>query len=49
MKIENIKNKFMFNGTKIETFKHNHGSIDAQTYKINNFAYSTDFKKFRAP
>ena len=46
MKIENIKNKFMFNCTKIETFKHNHGSIDAQTYKINKFAYSTDFKKF---
>ena len=46
MKIENIKNNFMFNGTKIETFQHNHGSIDAQTYKINNFAYSTDFKKF---
>ena len=30
----------------IETFKHNHGSIDVQTYKIGNFAYSTDLKKF---
>ena len=28
------------------TFKHNHGSIDVQTYRINNFAYTTDFKKF---
>ena len=31
---------------KINTFKHNHGSIDVQTYRINNFAYSTDFKNF---
>ena len=30
----------------IETFKHNHGSIDVQTYRINNFAYSTDIKNF---
>ena len=28
------------------TFKHNHGPIDAQTYRIGNLAYSTDFKKF---
>ena len=38
--------KFIINGTKINTFKHNHGSIDVQTYRINNFAYSTDLKKF---
>ena len=31
---------------KISTFKHNHGPIDVQTYRINNFAYTTDIKKF---
>ena len=41
-----IKDNFLINKTKIETFKHNHGSIDVQTYKINNFAYSTDIKNF---
>ena len=46
MKIENLENKFSIKGTYIETFKHNHGSIDVQTYRINNFAYSTDLKKF---
>ena len=35
-----------FQNISIETFKHNHGSIDVQTYKIGNFAYSTDLKKF---
>ena len=34
------------NDIEIETFKHNHGSIDVQTYKIGKFAYSTDLKKF---
>ena len=46
MKIENLENKFSIKGTKIETFKHNHGSIDVQTYKFGKFAYSTDLKKF---
>ena len=46
MEIIQLKNSFNFHGIKIETFKHNHGSIDAQTYKIGNFAYSTDIKKF---
>lgn len=46
MQIKKLKNKFKFNNTLIETFKHNHGSIDVQTYKIGNFAYSTDIKKF---
>ena len=32
--------------SKILTFKHNHGSIDVQTYRIGNFAYSTDLKLF---
>ena len=46
MKIENLENKFSIKGTNIETFKHNHGSIDVQTYKFGKFAYSTDLKKF---
>ncbi len=46
MKIIKLENSFSFHGIKIETFKHNHGSIDAQTYKIGNFAYSTDIKNF---
>jgi len=32
--------------TEIQTFKHNHGSIDVQTYRIGKFAYSTDLKNF---
>ncbi len=46
MEIKEIKNKFKFDNIEIETFKHNHGAIDVQTYKIGNFAYSTDLKKF---
>ena len=41
-----VENKFQINNVNIETFKHNHGSIDVQTYRIGNFAYSTDLKKF---
>jgi len=46
MKIEKIKENFKINDINIETFQHNHGLIDVQTYRINNFAYSTDLKKF---
>ncbi len=46
MEIKKIESKFNIKGIEIETFKHNHGSIDVQTYKIGNFAYSTDIKKF---
>ncbi len=46
MEIKELKNSNYFKDIKIETFKHNHGSIDVQTYRINNFAYSTDIKKF---
>ena len=46
MTVNSIKNNFMVGDTKIETFKHNHGSIDVQTYRIDNFAYSTDIKNF---
>tara|TARA_Y100000590_G_scaffold388545_1_gene462977 strand:+ start:285 stop:1037 length:753 start_codon:yes stop_codon:yes gene_type:complete len=46
MEMRDLKKTFLFNDIKIETFKHNHGSIDVQTYKIGNFAYSTDLKKF---
>ena len=37
---------FQIGDLHIKSFKHNHGSIDAQTYRINNFAYSTDIKSF---
>ena len=46
MQIINLESSFKFHNINIETFKHNHGSIDVQTYKIGNFAYSTDLKKF---
>ena len=46
MKIKSIENKFSINNIQIESFNHNHGSIDAQTYRIDNFAYSTDIKNF---
>ena len=46
MQIKSIDSKFLIKDIEIETFKHNHGSIDAQTYKIGNFAYSTDLKSF---
>ncbi len=46
MKLNIIESDFLIGDTKIETFKHNHGSIDVQTYRIGNFAYSTDIKKF---
>ena len=46
MKFISVQNEFQINNINIESFKHNHGSIDAQTYRIDNFAYSTDIKKF---
>ena len=46
MEINNLKNKTIINNIEIESFKHNHGSIDVQSFRINNFAYSTDVKKF---
>ena len=46
MSLNTLKNNLSIKKINIETFKHNHGSIDAQTFRINNFAYSTDIKKF---
>ena len=46
MTAHNIENNFSIDEINIESFKHNHGSIDVQTYRINNFAYSTDIKNF---
>ena len=46
MEVRDIKNKFLINNIEIQTFKHNHGSIDVQTYRIGKFAYSTDLKNF---
>ena len=46
MDVKSTYDNFSIGNTKIESFKHNHGSIDVQTYRINNFAYSTDLKNF---
>ena len=46
MEMKDVTNDFNINDIKIKTFKHNHGSIDVQTYRIGNFAYSTDLKEF---
>jgi len=46
MSIQNLKDNFYIDSFNIKTFKHNHGEIDVQTYKIGKFAYSTDLKKF---
>ena len=46
MEIKELKTSSKFNNINIETFKHNHGTIHVQTYKLGNFAYSTDIKKF---
>ena len=46
MTVKKIYDEFNIGNTKIITFKHNHGSIDVHTYRINNFAYSTDIKNF---
>lgn len=46
MSAHSSKNEFFIGDNKIQSFEHNHGSIDVQTYRINNFAYSTDIKNF---
>ena len=46
MYIKNLEENFSIDNFDIKTFKHNHGNIDVQTYRIGNFAYSTDLKKF---
>ena len=46
MKLKTLEKNFFINNFNIFSFKHNHGTIDAQSFRINNFAYSTDIKKF---
>tara|TARA_Y100000588_G_scaffold97128_1_gene105244 strand:- start:601 stop:1353 length:753 start_codon:yes stop_codon:yes gene_type:complete len=46
MKAYDLLFEFFIEDIKINTFKHNHGSIDVQTFRIDNFAYSTDIKHF---
>ena len=46
MSLNLLENEFKIKDINISTFKHNHGSIDAHTFRIGKFAYSTDFKKF---
>jgi len=41
-----ISENFNIGDIEISTFQHNHGNIDCSTYRINNFAYSTDIKSF---
>ena len=46
MSIKKLEDNFSINNIRVKTFKHNHGAIDVQTYRVGNFAYSTDIKKF---
>jgi phosphoribosyl 1,2-cyclic phosphate phosphodiesterase len=46
MLCKNISENFSIDNFNILSFKHNHGSIDVQTFRIGNFAYTTDIKKF---
>ena len=46
MSLNLLENEFKIKDIDITTFKHNHGSLDVQTFRIGNFAYSTDIKKF---
>ena len=46
LKTNIIKSKFKINNININSFQHNHGDIDCTTYRINNFAYTTDIKYF---
>lgn len=41
-----ISENFKVYDFEIISFQHNHGNIDCTTYRINNFSYSTDIKKF---
>ena len=41
-----ISENFKIGDIEISTFQHNHGNIDCSTYRINDFAYSTDVKSF---
>ena len=41
-----ISDNFKIDDVDITSFQHNHGNIDCTTYRINNFAYSTDIKEF---
>ena len=45
MEIKNLEDNITIKNFNVSTFKHNHGSIDVQTFRIENFAYSTDIKK----
>ena len=46
MEYKQLTENFKINNFNIESFKHNHGSIDVQSFRIGNFAYTTDIKKF---
>lgn len=45
MSLNKIEDEFDINNINISAFKHNHGSIDVISYRIKNFAYTTDIKK----
>ena len=46
MEYRNLIDNFNVDDFNIKSFKHNHGSIDVETFRIENFAYTTDIKKF---
>ena len=41
-----ISENFKIDDIEVTAFQHNHGNVDCTTYRINNFAYSTDIKEF---
>ena len=41
-----ISDSFLIDDIEVRSFQHNHGSIDCTTFRINDFAYTTDIKKF---
>ena len=46
MNLNLIQNNFYVNNVQIISFQHNHGDTNCTTYRIGNFAYTTDIKKF---
>ena len=46
MEYKKLEDEFFIDDINVKSFSHNHGSINVQSFRIDNFAYSTDIKKF---